>query len=627
MRPSIQKLPEELINLISAGEVVERPMSVVKELVENAIDAGSSNIEIELTDGGIKKIKVIDNGIGMKKDEIPVALSPHATSKIKCAEDLFNIGTLGFRGEALPSIVSVSDFNIQSRVEDNTYGFYYHYEYGKLTSSGTVPMPVGTIIEVENIFKNTPARFKHLSSVYTENAYITDYLYKCALSHPDISFKLSNNGKVLYDTNGAADLLEIISKTYSSDIAKSMISFINKNNLYTISGYTSNNQVFRSNKNSITILVNNRVIKNQSLIYAVTDAYKSIIPIGKYPITVLKINCSPLVIDVNVHPSKAEIRFTDEYLLKNLITKTLSDVLLNTNLVYQNVTNNIKVEKSIFGEQPVYDTNLFSQVEETKQPVLKEKESFDLDWDDFEEVELEKVDDSSTQTLENDFEDDEEEIVEVVTKTKTVKEQESFIKESRFNFSNMKYIGQFIKTYLLFEKGDELFLIDQHAAAERINYEKISKAFKNLDHNKITTELLVPIILNFSSLEIVKINKYINELKAIGLELEEFGGNSYKISVIPGWIIPGTEVESVQELINKIINQEKVNKLVLYDELAKSMSCKKSLKANMHILNEEVTTLLNELDKCEMPFTCPHGRPTLIKFTKYELEKLFKRVI
>lgn len=620
MRPSIQKLPEELINLISAGEVVERPMSVVKELVENAIDAGSSNIEIELTDGGIKKIKVIDNGIGMKKEEIPIALSPHATSKIKCAEDLFNIGTLGFRGEALPSIVSVSDFNIQSRVEDNTYGFFYHYEYGKLTHSGTVPMPVGTIIEVENIFKNTPARFKHLSSVYTENAYITDYLYKCALSHPDISFKLSNNGKVLYDTNGAVDLLEIISRTYSSDIAKSMISFINKNNLYTISGYTSNNQVFRSNKSSITVLVNNRVIKNQSLIYAITDAYKSIIPIGKYPITILKINCSPLVIDVNVHPAKSEIRFTDEYLLKNLITKTLTDCLLNTNLIYQNVTSSINTQKST-----VYETDLFNQVEEKKEETLKEESSFDLDWDDFEEVEIKNVGNSSTQTLENDFfEDDEQEEIEEVKETP---KQETFINESRFIFSNMKYIGQFIKTYLLFEKDDELFLIDQHAAAERINYEKISKAFKNLDDNKITTELLVPIVLNFSSVEVVKINKYKSELEKIGLELEEFGGNTFKISVIPGWIIPGTEVESVQELISKIINQEKVNKLVLYDELAKSMSCKKSLKANMNILNEEVTTLLNGLDKCEMPFTCPHGRPTLIKFTKYELEKLFKRVI
>ena len=619
MRPSIQKLPEELINLISAGEVVERPMSVVKELVENSIDAGSSIIEVELTDGGIKKIKVIDNGIGMKKEEIPVALSPHATSKIKCAEDLFNIGTLGFRGEALPSIVSVSSFNIQSRVEDNTYGYFYHYDYGKLTNEGTVPMPVGTIIEVENIFKNTPARFKHLSSVYTENAYITDYLYKCALSHPDISFKLSNNGKVIYDTNGAIDLLEIISKTYSTDIAKSMISFVNKNNLYTISGFTSNNQVFRSNKNSITILVNNRVIKNQSLIYAVTDAYKSIIPIGKYPITVLKINCSPLVIDVNVHPSKAEIRFTDEYLLKTLITKTLSDSLLNTNLIYQNVTNNIKIENI------VYNNDLFNQPKEEKSLVLKEvndESSFDLDWDDFEEVEIKTIDNSPAQTL---IEENNDELEE--KNIKHIKIQETLIKESRFVFSNLKYIGQFIKTYLLFEKEDELFLIDQHAAAERINYEKISKAFKEQNNNLITTELLVPIILNFNSLEIAKINKYKSEFENIGLVLEEFGGNSFKISIIPAWIIPGTEVESVLELITKIINQEKVNKLVLYDELAKSMSCKKSLKANMNILHEEVATLLKGLDQCEMPFTCPHGRPTLIKFTKYELEKLFKRVI
>ena len=348
MRPTISKLSDEMINLISAGEVVERPMSVVKELVENSIDAGSSNIEVELTEGGIKKIRVIDNGIGMKKDEILVALSPHSTSKIKNQDDLFNISTLGFRGEALPSILSVSNFNIQSRVEEETFGFYYRFENGKQVDCGTVPMNVGTIIDVDDLFCNTPARFKHLSSVYTENAYITDYLYKCALAHPDISFKLTNNKKVLFDSKNSADLLEIIARTYGTDVAKNMISFKNKNNLYTISGYTSNNQVLRSNKNAITILVNNRVIKNQGLIYAITDSYKSIIPVGKYPVTVLKINCSPLVIDVNVHPSKSEIRFTDEFMLKQLITSTIMSVLEQTDLIYENILVNETKDFDLF---------------------------------------------------------------------------------------------------------------------------------------------------------------------------------------------------------------------------------------------------------------------------------------
>ena len=608
MRPTISKLSDEMINLISAGEVVERPMSVVKELVENAIDAGSSNIEVELTEGGIKKIRVIDNGIGMKKDEILVALSPHSTSKIKNQDDLFNISTLGFRGEALPSILSVSNFNIQSRVEEETFGFYYRFENGKQVDCGTVPMNVGTIIDVDDLFCNTPARFKHLSSVYTENAYITDYLYKCALAHPDISFKLTNNKKVLFDSKNSADLLEIIARTYGTDVAKNMISFKNKNNLYTITGYTSNNQVLRSNKNAITILVNNRVIKNQGLIYAITDSYKSIIPIGKYPVTVLKINCSPLVIDVNVHPSKSEIRFTDEFMLKQLITSTIMNVLEQTDLIYQNVLT-----------KDVEEFDLFSyKTEPTISVVTELKEDVDLDWDDFEEA--------------TDLEDNDEELI---IPTKTVEEvklvetyeKQSIVNPKRFIFSDLVYIGQFHKTYLLFEHLDELFLIDQHAAAERINYEKIVKAFSNPDLNNMTTELLVPVILNFSNLETVKIKEHLEEFNNIGIDIEHFGGTSFKISKIPLWIIPGTEVESLTEIILKIINNSNVTKLSLYDDLAKSISCKKSMKANMFILKEEVNSLLSDLDKCKMPFTCPHGRPTLIKFTVYELEKLFKRVI
>lgn len=626
MGSKIKRLPDELVNLISAGEVVERPVSVVKELVENSIDAKSTIITIELTDGGIKKIKVIDNGIGMEPDEIPLALMPHSTSKITSELDLFNIRTLGFRGEALPSIASVSKFKISSKQTNQKLGFYYHFLNGKITSSGNVPMRDGTIVEVEDLFYNTPARYKHLSSNYTENSHIIDYIYKSALSHPEIAFTLINNQKVIYQTNSANSILDLIGITYGMNIVKSMLEFSGNNSLYQISGYTSNNQAFRANKNAITIFVNERIIKNQNLIYAITDAYKSIIPIGKYPFCILKITTDPTLIDINVHPSKLEIRFTDEQQLRSLITKSITKTLFEKPLIYQDITSSNKTEEIKEVKPVIQSDSYYQKIKDTEKlfddDLLKEDNSKNnLSWDDFEENETDDFNKSVNYNQPKQIKQDLEiNLIENQTNNNLFDEDQSF-------FSKMHYIGQYHKTYLLLEFNQELYLIDQHAAAERVNYEKVVKAFNNQQDVNASVELLVPLMINFNLVDLNAIEKMIPELSKLGLEMIYFGGTTYKVERIPIWIRPGTEQEAILDLVTQLLNKEHLSISKVYDNIAKNVSCKKSLKANMLVTVEEVNHLLNELDQCKMPYTCPHGRPTLIKFSLYEIEKLFKRVV
>lgn len=639
MSSKIKRLPDELINLISAGEVVERPVSVVKELVENSIDAKSTIITIELIDGGIKKIKVVDNGVGMEPDDIPLALSPHSTSKITSKFDLFNIRTLGFRGEALPSIASVSKFKIASKPINQKLGFYYHFQNGKITSSGNVPMKDGTIVEVEDLFYNTPARYKHLSSNYTENSHIIDYIYKSALSHPDISFTLINNQKIIYQTNSGNDILELIGITYGMNIVKSMLAFEGKNSLYTISGYTSNNQAFRANKLGITIFVNDRIIKNQNLIYAITDAYKSIIPIGKYPICILKINTDPTLIDVNVHPSKLEIRFTDEMQLRSLITKVLTKTLFEKPLIYQDIAADNKKNNFDFHVNNSYSNdNYLDKIKETEnlfdnQETLEETnivnnyqkidnyQKDDLLWNDFDnDDEIADIENNELKQTDSPVNNS------YIQPNKIISEKTLFDDDKSF-FSKMHYIGQFNKTYLILETNNELYLIDQHAAAERINYEKIVNAFNNFQNIKANVELLIPLMIDFNVVDIPSIENILPELSKIGITMIYFSGTTYKVESIPVWIKQGTEIESIQDIVMQLLNKEHLSIAKVYDNIAKSVSCKKSLKANMLIKVEEVDQLLNDLDKCKIPYTCPHGRPTLIKFTLYELEKLFKRVV
>ena len=611
--PTINELSKEIANLISAGEVVERPASVVKELVENAIDAESSNIRIELINSGIKKITVLDNGFGMTKDQIPVAIKPHATSKIKTSSDLFNIATLGFRGEALPSIQSVSKMRISS-CTDGVNGYFYQYKSSELIDEGITPMPIGTKVEVENLFFNTPARLKHLSTESVELSHITTLINRIALANPNISFTLTNNNKVVYQTDGTNDLISLMGETYGLDVAKNLIKFENKNDLYHINGYTTTNNVYRSNKNYINIVINNRIIRNLNILFAVTDAYKSIIPVGKYPITLLEIKCDPSLIDVNVHPTKLEIRFTDELILREMITSTIGKCLYQTSLVYEAKEKDIKIETHDQLENPYV-----TLIKEDEPKNIKE-ESIETLWDEFDEdntdLDFDDFDD------EDDDEDDDDLDFTIDAETK-VEVQKVEFEESIFD--TLTYIGQYHKTYLLFDGGNDLYLVDQHAAMERCMYEKIRDSFKQESNKSI--ELLIPIKLEFSVSEIPLINEKEQEITKLGIKFEPFGGTTIIIREIPLWIPKNFEIEFISDIINHLINNQNVSKSIMYESLAKKLSCKKSIKANTFILDSEVKELINNLKKCEMPYTCPHGRPTLVKISTYEIEKMFKRVI
>ncbi len=615
----IHVMSPELTNLIAAGEVVERPTSVVKELVENSIDAGSSKIKVELIDCGLKKITVLDNGSGMEKEDIPLALLPHATSKIFNEIDLFKITTLGFRGEALPSIASVSELRITSSTT-GTGGYYYLYTYGKETETGMTSLPKGTMVEVSNLFHNTPARLKHLGSTYQELSSITDYLYKSALSHPNISFTLTNNNKQLFKSSGNGDIKDIMIEAYGSSIAKNLIIFEGRNPLYKIFGYSTTNEIFRSNRGAITIIVNGRVIRNLSLIYAIDDAYATILTTGKHPITTLFIETDPTLIDVNVHPSKLEIRLTDELTLKSLITNSISLALKEQELLKykkeeSNSLNNNKTD------------NILKNTEDLTYKISENNESNDL-WSLFEEDEKNKSNNYSSETLRNESND---EVIVSSNNIDSYKTEQPIIEQIRFKpqnrnfFKNLNFIGRFHETYLLLEDENILYLLDQHAAMERIMYEKISNDFASSIHS--CYELLVPITLEFTIKEKLLILENLVKLKNLGITLEEFGNNTIIVRSIPSWIPNGLEIEFIQDIIQHLIINAPINKSIMYDSLAKKLSCKQSIKAKMHIRLDEVKSLLNDLDKCEMPYTCPHGRPTLIKFTNYEIEKMFKRVV
>lgn len=626
-RPKIIELSTELANMIAAGEVVERPMSVVKELVENSIDAFANVIRIDLMNSGLGKISVTDNGLGMTEEDITLAIKPHATSKIKLASDLFSISTLGFRGEALPSIASISKMTITSSV--NGYeGFFKRFEGGKLVEEGKSSFPKGTKIEVTDIFYNTPARYKNLSSEQVELSHIISLVNKLSLSYPEVSFVLTNNTKVLFATDGSNNYDLIISEIYGSNTAKHMIHFEGTSSLYKISGYTSSNSIYRSNKNAIVVMINKRLIKNQNLVFAITDAYKTYLPVGKYPITILEIDADPSYVDVNVHPTKQEVRFTDEKELKYLITSTLSNALSGVNLVYnKEVAEEKKAVKPSFSKSFTWD-DFKESVPESKEK-KNDKKYFDMDGKDlmFDSIPKQEETDNDFFYKLPEIKKVEEPILEEEIQIIEKYQEQKITFDDNINnfFKNLSYIGQYDKTYLLFENEHNLYLIDQHAAMERIMYEKISMSFSK-EKNEFY-ELLIPLKIELSKSEINLVETKINEFLKLGINFELFGQNTLLVRTMPLWVIKNHEEEFIYDIIECILNDKVANQSVIYDNLAKIMSCKKSIKAHMNILYEEVNSLLDDLDKCQNPYTCPHGRPTIVHFSKTDIEKMFKRIM
>ncbi len=589
----IKVMDDLLANKIAAGEVVEKCVSVVKELVENSVDAGADEIKIEIVDAGTKLIKVTDNGSGMSHDDAIMSFKRHATSKLFDEIGLFRISSLGFRGEALPSIASVSKVTLITSQGD--VGTKLVLDGGNLVSDSKSDARRGTIIEVRDLFYNTPARLKYLNSIYSELANVCEYVNKMALSYPDKKFILISNDKTVLNTDGSGDLLKVIRDIYGLEVVRKMRKVSAFNDDYDIDGYISLPEVTRSSRNHMITLVNKRVVRNIELNRAINDAYHTFKPETRYPIVVLNINTDPSLIDVNVHPSKLDIKFSNFEDLKELIKTGIKGVLDKELLIP-------KIEKS---NNPVYERK---RVVEQQLNLERENiiDSNVIDYSLFDEPVLSVNED-------------------MVSYNEEEKEEDK-IEENKVVMPEMYPVGLAKGTYIICHNELGIYMIDQHAAKERINYEGYKKAFGNPNESSI--KMLVPLTLEFPSNEFIIIKQNINVLRNMHFDIEESGINTFVIKEHPTWIKEGYEIETIKKIIEVLIDQEKNFTIEKFREKAAIMlSCKMAIKANMNISISEMEALINDLRKCDNPYTCPHGRPTTIFYSNYELEKMFKRAM
>lgn len=613
----IRQLDDILANKIAAGEVIERPANVVKELVENSIDANSSKIDVIIEEGGLKLIQVIDNGDGMDKEDALLCFSRHATSKIKDDQDLFCIQTLGFRGEAIPSIASISHFELKTST--GQIGTSVVYEYGKYIENKESDSKKGTNIKVEKLFQNVPARLKYVRSTNAEFANIQTYLERLSLSHPDIAFLLVHNGRTIYKTNGNGNLLEVISNIYGLNVAKAMIPVDFGDDEFHITGFISKIDVNRASRNHMITMVNSRVVRNKVSIDSIKNAYSRYLAEKRYPITILNIEIDPYLVDVNVHPSKLEVRFSKEMKLKELIYQGISEALANVNLTYNAVADYKKPKVNI--EQPAFEFNY--DVEDEIETILKSTDNENINHVDdknnetFDNIENEVVD------KENNYNLVQEQNIEYIVPDKQVVETKV---ESREKLMKKKLLvkGQVHGTYIICEDETGMYLVDQHAAQERINYEYFLDKYQHL--NLSMRDLLVPITLEYPLSEFLIIEERKQLLSQVGINLEVFGNCGYVIKQLPLWMQNIDEQVFIEDMVDQVLKDNKVDVVKLQDHAIATLSCKASLKGNTHLSNEGMQNIIDNLMRCDNPYVCPHGRPTLVYYSSYEIEKLFKRV-
>lgn len=686
----INILSAELSNKIAAGEVVERPASVVKELVENSLDAGSTNIKIIIKEFGIEQIRIIDNGSGISNDDLERAFLRHATSKIREDYDLFHIKTLGFRGEALASISSVSRVTIKSCAGE-AQGKMLVLEAGKVISEEYYAPIKGTDLSVENLFYNTPARLKYLRNAHTEQANITNVIYKFALSYPNVSFELHVDDKITFKTYGDGDVHKILSKIYNMSVARNMINFSGNNDDYKVYGYISVPDETRASKNYINIFINGRYIRNYIIQNSIIDAYGTLLMKNRYPLCVINIDMDPILLDVNVHPTKQEVRLSKEAELISLIKGAISERLANYTYIPQGMNNVLtKKEKAniekfnfldeldnkfgmqteenntslfnkgqneanfvkegdiVFGEdndihklQEELNSNNESHIRRQQieisgmesslpdlsytarprenynkygdKPTKKEIENF-MNFSKREEIgEAIKEEISDTIVKDNSHFDE-------IKNLKIVQDESMEVK----TLPDLKVLAQIFKTYILSEADNKLYLIDQHAAAERYNYEKLQRDF--IDRKNYKKQMLIPMMFDFSIEEAAEIRNNFEKFTELGIDFEEFGDNSYVVREFPGWIEEDEE-EMIKIIVEKVLNNNKITFNELRNDAIAMASCKMSIKANQILSEVEMNKVISDLYKCKNPFTCPHGRPIITKMEKKDLEKMFKRIV
>ncbi len=601
----IRQLDDVLANKIAAGEVIERPANVVKELVENSIDANSSKIDVIVEEGGLDLIQIIDNGDGMVKEDALLCFSRHATSKIKDDQDLFCIQTLGFRGEAIPSIASISNFELKTSTGEK--GTIVSYQYGKFIKCEDSDCKKGTNIKVKKLFQNVPARLKYIKSTNAEFANIQTYIERLSLSHPHIAFSLVHNQRTIYKTNGNGNLLEVISNVYGLNVAKNMIAVDFEDDEFHVSGFISKIDVNRASKNHIVTMVNSRVVKNKITVDSINNAYRRYLADKRFPIVIVNIEIDPFLVDVNVHPSKLEVRFSKEMKLKELVFQGISEALAKINLTYEAVTYNNKPKFVPDLQQPSLDLSYEKElINPTKKPVVETtKEIIYQDIKDDEKIVAESK---------KDYIIPDKQIIET-----KVELREKLMKKKLF------VKGQVHGTYIICEDETGMYIVDQHAGQERINYEYYLEKYKNLDLSM--RDLLIPITLEYPLSEFLIIEERKDLLTQVGINLEVFGDSGYVIKQLPLWMQNIDEQLFIEDMMTQLLNDNKIDVVRLQDHAIATLSCKASLKANTYLSNEGMQNIIDNLMRCDNPYVCPHGRPTIIYYSVYEIEKLFKRVV
>jgi len=641
----IHELSNLLANQIAAGEVIERPASVVKELVENAIDSGATQIEVIVEDAGETLIRVVDNGSGIEPEDVPLAFTRHATSKIMNRHDLFNIVSLGFRGEALPSIAAIADVTLNTTTELATQGLMYHIKGGKQVSATPANGRRGTVISVRDLFYNTPARLKYLKRPQTELSRVVDIMNRLALSYTNIAFTVISDGRDLLKTTGNGNQQQVIAAIYGRDTAQKMLSIAGEDDDFNVTGYVSLPELTRGSREYLTILVNGRFIKNFTVSNAIIHGYGSKLMIGRFPMGVININTDPLLIDVNVHPQKSEIRLSKETELSELLVQTIKARLADENLIpdaYENLYGKTKKTeyKVVQPTQiaPWLNTDLATvrppdseantntgsditgiSITKRSQLLARDVSTFVTKYENeatlsvFDTLETEQVTESVA-TYQSPFTDI------------AVKSQETLdvTPQRTSGFPDLSYIGQMHGTFLFAQTEDGLFLIDQHAAQERINYEYYRQKIGEVSDDK--QRLLVPITINYTASDMLKIADHEQDLLHVGLTVVPFGPTSVIIREHPTWFENGQEEATIREMIDWILRDGALTVAEFREKAAIMMSCKRAIRANMHLSDAQARTLLQTLANSENPYNCPHGRPVVTQFTLTEMEKMFKRI-
>lgn len=683
----INILDDLTINKIAAGEVVERPSSVVKELLENAIDSGATQVVVDITDGGKKCIKISDNGGGILSSEVEKCFLRHATSKIKSIDDLFDLYSLGFRGEALASISAVSNIEMVTKTKEEMIGTKIVLSGSKIIKKEPVGTKDGTTITVKDLFFNTPVRAKFLKSTHAETINISDLINKLAIGNPNVRLKYINNSKLMLNTPGDNKLISVIRSIYGKEITDNLIEVDYEDEKIKISGYIGNNNIYRSNKNLQHIYINKRFVKSKVILDAINESYKSIIPINKFGVCFLNIKINPSEIDVNIHPTKLEVKFQDEKEVYIKIRDVIKNKLLNISLIgkyksydssenyVQNKLNqieenktevqNINIAKNI--EYKVKENNeyenkdqeaikineredlstfkSFKEALEEKNHIDKSKEdlhdnisySESLNNNNYDRIHEEEQSDyySNMGYIENNikeskYNDIDKKLEEISTQASFLEEQDDILdkivdnsQNTHFRASDFKVIGTILNTYIVLEKGTSMYLLDQHAAHEKVLYEEYMTKFKN--QNIDMQMLLDPIVIELSSVDMLDVEKNLNLFMKFGFEIEIFGDNHIMVRGVPNIFGVAQSEKFIFQIIDNIGDLESSYDLKM-DKIA-SMSCRAAIKANDKIHFDEINSLLSKMEKCENPYTCPHGRPSMVEISKKEIEKMFKRIM